>query len=142
MKFDAEYQEELGVNAVHVDNVASLPDGVRKGLDRLGDGVQVLSRKVEDGEFRIGLDHDRQLHLSLELLDVGRVLRLGTGVVIGSRVRHGEPDLFKDGLGLSSFTKIIVAEEDSTSEVWNSSVEALILGVVSNVHGDGRGITD
>ena len=138
MVLDTIHEEHLVVVGVDMNDIAEITNGPSSDLDGPRNGGQISSCEVEHSKVGVGLDHDGKLDLAFELLDVSRILGLAARIVIGSRIRNGELVLLEDGLALSSFTKIIVTDEDSTSIIRDSGMEALILRLVSKVHGDGR----
>jgi len=133
MILDTIHKEHLVIDGFDMNDIAGSTNGSSSDFDRPRDSGQVPSCEVEHSKVGVGLDHDGKLDLAFELLDVGRILGLATGIVIRSRIRNRELVLLKDGLALGSFTKIIVTDEDSTSIIRDSVMEALILRLVSKV---------
>lgn len=133
-ELDAVYKKHLVVKGVDVGDVADFAKGLGSDLDSVGDASQVVGRELPDGLIGIGINHDRQLDLTLVLLDVGSVLGLGLGVVVGSDVVDSELVLLKDVLALGSIAQIIVANKDTASVIRHCIEEAGILQQVREVH--------
>lgn len=74
MELDAEVEKQLGVHGIDVDAVANGTKDTSRDLDGLGDDGKVLKAELPDGMVRVRFDHDGELHLSLELIELRSVL--------------------------------------------------------------------
>jgi hypothetical protein len=137
-ELDAVDDEHLGLQGVDVDDVASHTEGISGEFDSLSDADEVLSSELPDGVVRVRIDHDGELDLTLELVELSSVLRLGQGPIVSGDVVDSETMLLKDVLALSCVREVVITEIDTTSVVRNTVEEASILQVVSRVHGGRR----
>lgn len=130
MKFDAESESHLLIIGFDVDKVADFAEG---GSDirnsELHEAVVGIG-ELPDGMLGVGIDHDGQLHLAFELVELSGVLRLGEGVLVAGNVLDLEIMLLEDIFAFSSVAKIIVAEIDTASVDWNTVGEASVLDSV------------
>jgi len=70
VEFDAEVEQQLVVNRVHVDAVAESAKHTRRELDRLGNHGKIFSAQDPCSMLRVGLDQEGKLDLALKLIEL------------------------------------------------------------------------
>jgi hypothetical protein len=138
MELNTEGESHLLVVGVDVNEVANLAEGRSDVVNSELHEAVVGVGELPDGMLRIGIDHDGQLDLAFELVEVGSVLRLGEGVLVAGDVLDVKVMLFEDILAFSSVTKVIVAKVDAASVDRNAVGEASILDDDQQGHISGR----
>ena len=73
MEFDSEDKQQLGVVRSHVDTLADTSEHDRSRFDRPSDG-KVVFWSHAPSVLVLWIDEDRDLDLTLELVEMGRVL--------------------------------------------------------------------
>lgn len=116
-------------------DIPNLAKGLCSEPDDVGDASQILRRELPDGLVGIGIDHDGEFDLALELLEASGVLCLGFSKFIGCGVVDSKLVLLKDVLALGSVAEIIVADEDSPRVEGHGVEETSILEEVNRGHG-------
>jgi hypothetical protein len=134
MELDAEDNLHAGLVGFDVEAVADCAEVGNVDLDGVADFDKVVRGEAPHGIVGVGLDDDRKLDLALELVDLGRVLSLGDGVLVSGDVLDKEAVLGEDSHAFSSITKVVVAKVDSTSVERHARGEALVLDKVSMIH--------
>lgn len=74
MKLDTEDQCHLGIEGLDMDTVADGVEDASSKLDGLGDLNEVGVGELEDSVVSVWLNDDRDLDLTLELVELGSVL--------------------------------------------------------------------
>jgi len=129
VEFDAEVEQQLVVNRVHVDAVAESAKHTRRELDRLGNHGKIFGAQDPCSMLRVGLDQEGKLDLALKLIELGGLLGLGDGKVVAGNIVDSKVMLLQDILGLCRVMKIIEAKMDATSKDRNTVGEAGILAM-------------
>lgn len=110
VKFDAEDQGQLGVVGFDVNAAANCTENIRSDLYSFGDLNKVDIGEVEGSMLSVWLDDDWDLDLTLKLVQLGRVLRLGQSEFVASDPVNNKTMLGEDVLRFSSFAKVVVAK--------------------------------
>lgn len=131
MELNTEDERHLGVMGLNMDAVADATKDAGGDLDSLRDLSKVVVGELKAGLLGVGFDGDWYLDGAFELVELGCVLRLGKSELVASDPVDDEAVLCKDVLGLSSFTKVVIAKVDTTSVDRHAAGEALVLGKVS-----------
>jgi hypothetical protein len=127
MELDAENEEHLVVDGVDVDQVAIRTECMADVLDGDANDLVVDVAELPDGVVGVGIDHDVELDLAFELVELGSVLSLAESILIAGDVFDAEVMLLEDVLTFSSLTEVVVAKVDATRVDGNAVGEACIL---------------
>jgi len=129
VELDTEDESHLCVVGLDVDAVADGTEDASGELDSLSDLGKVGIGALPDGLVRVRLDEDWYLDGTLELVELGCVLRLGKGELVAGDPIDNETVLSEDVLGFGSFTEVVVTKVNATSVDGHRAGEALVLDV-------------
>jgi hypothetical protein len=127
IELDAEDEVHVLIVSLDMNNVANGTEGLADALDGSKHLAMVIVGELPDSVIWIGVNLDRELDLSIELVELSGVLRLGDGVAITRDVVDGELVLLENVLAFSSVTEIVVTKVDATGVDWHTVGEACVL---------------
>lgn len=127
MKLNAIIEEQVRIDRVDMDAVANGTEDTSCDLDGLGHDREIVCAKLPRSITRIGLNHDGELDLTLEFIELGSILRLGKSELVSRNVADSEIVLLKNVLGFGSVVEIVKAKMNTTGVDRNTVSKASIL---------------
>lgn len=125
------YEDHLVMLGVDMGDLSDCSKGECSEPGNVGNVSKIVGRELPSRLIRKGIDHDAELDLTLEVVEISDILSLGFGEVVSSDIVDSKLVLLKDVLALGSVNKIIEAEKHAVIIKGNSVEKTSILEKVN-----------